>query len=300
MGVPVVKRKQREAMQGAFFVLPAVVVIGIFVILSILFAIYISFHRVNLFTGDMSFVGIDNYKRILSDTSSLRAFRNTILFVSIVVPIQTFLALVMASVLNAKLHGRLQFRIVYFLPTLTSSAALTMIFMFLFSLNGPINQIALATGALSEPINFLNNAKVALQVIMAMNIWSTVPFFMTIYLAGLQDIPYSIYEAAEVDGANAVQRFFHITVPQLKPITTFVLLMGIVGTFQMFDQAYIFSNGSGGPENSTLNVALLIYRNAFGQNNTMGYAAAMSISLALLIFIISFIAQKINKSENLY
>ena len=294
------KRKQREAMQGAFFVLPAVVVIGIFVILSILFAIYISFHRVNLFTGDMSFVGIDNYKRILSDTSSLRAFRNTILFVSIVVPIQTFLALVMASVLNAKLHGRLQFRIVYFLPTLTSSAALTMIFMFLFSLNGPINQIALATGALSEPINFLNNAKVALQVIMAMNIWSTVPFFMTIYLAGLQDIPYSIYEAAEVDGANAVQRFFHITVPQLKPITTFVLLMGIVGTFQMFDQAYIFSNGSGGPENSTLTVALLIYRNAFGQNNTMGYAAAMSISLALLIFIISFIAQKINKSENLY
>lgn len=294
------KRKQQEAMQGVFFVLPAVVVIGIFVMLSIIFAIFVSFHRVNLFTGDMSFVGMDNYKRLFTDTSSLRAFRNTTLFVAIVVPIQTFLALVMASVLNAKLHGRLQFRIIYFLPTLTSSAALTMIFMFLFSLNGPVNQIALSLGLLKDPINFLNNAKVALQVIMAMNIWSTVPFFMTIYLAGLQDIPNSIYEAAEVDGANAVQRFLHITIPQLKPITTFVVLMGIVGTFQMFDQAYIFSNGSGGPENSTLTVALLIYRNAFGQNNTMGYAAAMSITLASLIFIISFIAQRINKSESMY
>ena len=172
--------------------------------------------------------------------------------------------------------------------------------MFLFSLTGPVNEIAMRIGLLDAPINFLKEAKVALQVIMAMNIWSTVPFFMTIYLAALQEIPKSIYEAAEVDGANAFQRFFYITIPQLKPITTFVLLMGIVGTFQMFDQAFIFSNGSGGPENSTLTVALLIYRNAFGQNNTMGYAAAMSIMLAAIIFIISFIAQKLNNSASMY
>lgn len=300
MEVVLMKRETKESFQGYFFITPAVVVIGIFVIISILYAIYISFHRVNLFTGEMDFVGFANYLRIFDDSRSAIAFRNTSLFVAVVVPIQTLLALIMASVLNAQIKGRLQFRIVYFLPTLTSSAALTMIFMFLFSLNGPVNQIAIALGILDSPINFLNNAKVALQVIMAMNIWSTVPFFMTIYLAGLQEVPMSIYEAAEVDGANAVQRFFYITVPQLKPITTFVLLMGIVGTFQMFDQAYIFSNGSGGPENSTLTVALLIYRNAFGQNNTMGYAAAMSITLATLIFVISFIAQRLNKSDSLY
>lgn len=294
------KKETKESIQGYLFITPAIVVIGIFVLISILYAIFISFHRVNLFTGDMDFVGLTNYKRIFEDTRSLIAFRNTALFVSVVVPIQTFLALVMASVLNAKIKGKLQFRIVYFLPTLTSSAALTMIFMFLFSLNGPVNQMAMFLGLLDAPINFLNNAKVALQVIMAMNIWSTVPFFMTIYLAGLQEVPDSIYEAANVDGANAIQRFFYITIPQLKPITTFVLLMGIVGTFQMFDQAYIFSNGSGGPENSTLTVALLIYRNAFGQNNTMGYAAAMSITLATLIFVISFVAQRLNKSDSLY
>ena len=294
------KSKSMEATQGTLFVLPAVVVIGIFVFISIVFAIYISFHKVNLFSGYMELVGLDNYLRIFNDSKSLRAFTNTATFVAVVVPIQTLLAMVMASVLNAKLKGKLQFRIIYFLPTLTSSAALTMIFMFLFSLTGPVNQIALKFGLLDTPINFLNDARVALKVIMSMNIWSTVPFFMTIYLAGLQEIPKSIYEAAEVDGANAVQRFFYVTIPQLKPITTFVLLMGIVGTFQMFDQAFIFSNGSGGPENSTLTVALLIYRNAFGQNNTMGYAAAMSISLAALIFVISFIAQKLNKSESMY
>lgn len=294
------KSLRREALQGTLFVLPAVIVIGIFVFISILFAIFISFHRVNLFTGYMEFIGLDNYMRIFSDTKSLRAFTNTATFVAVVVPIQTILAMVMASVLNAQIKGRLQFRVIYFLPTLTSSAALTMIFMFLFSLTGPVNEIAMRIGLLDAPINFLKEAKVALQVIMAMNIWSTVPFFMTIYLAALQEIPKSIYEAAEVDGANAFQRFFYITIPQLKPITTFVLLMGIVGTFQMFDQAFIFSNGSGGPENSTLTVALLIYRNAFGQNNTMGYAAAMSIMLAAIIFVISFVAQKLNNSESMY
>ncbi len=294
------KQKKLEEVQGWGFVLPAIIIIGTFVIASILFAIYISFHKVNLFTGYYEYVGFDNYKRVFTDSKTRIAFKNTATFVAFVVPIQTMLALIMAAVLNSKLKGELKFRTIFFLPTLTSSAALTMMFMFLFSLTGPINQFALQLGFFDKPINFLNDAKFTLKVIMSMNIWSTVPFFMTIYLAALQEIPNSTYESAEVDGANAVQKFFYITVPQLKPITTFVLLMGIIGTFQMFDQAYIFSNGSGGPENSTLTVALLIYRNAFGQNNTMGFATATAIVLSLVIFSVSIIAQKINKSERLY
>lgn len=292
--------KKTEAIQGLSFVTPAIIILGIFVFASIIFSIFMSFQKVNLFTGETTFVGFDNYIRIFSDSKSKIAFINTMTFVLFVVPIQTFLSLVIASVLNAKIRGKLQFRIIYFLPTLTSSAALTMIFMFLFSLTGPVNQIALGLGILKAPINFLQNAKFALQVIMAMNIWSTIPFFMSIYLAGLQEIPPTLYEAAKVDGATTTQQFFKITVPMLKPITAFVVLMGIVGTFQMFDQAFIFSGGSGGPENSTLTVALLIYRNAFGQNNTMGYAAALAITLALLIFIVSSIARRVNKSESVY
>ncbi len=294
------RKRKGEVAQGWGFVSPAMLVIGIFVMTSIVFALYISFHKVNLFTGYYEFIGLENYKRIFVDTKTRIAFFNTVGFVAVVVPIQTIFALIMASVLNAKLRGKFVFRTIYFLPTLTSSAALTMIFMFLFSLTGPINQLALNLNILQEPINFLNDPKFALKVIMSMNIWSTVPFFMTIYLAALQEVPNSVYEAADVDGATGFQKFIHITVPQLKPITTFVLLMGIIGTFQMFDQAYIFSNGSGGPENSTLTVALQIYRNAFGQNNTMGFATAMSIMLSIVIFTVSFIAQKLNKSESLY
>ncbi|SES70781.1 carbohydrate ABC transporter permease [Anaerobranca gottschalkii] len=294
------KNKVADNLMGYGFLTPAILVLGIFIFGSIFYAIYISFHRVNLFTGYFEFIGLDNYRRVFNDTATRRAFYNTTLFASVVVPTQTIIAMVLAAVLNSKIKGKMFFRTIYFLPTLTSSAALTMIFMFLFSLTGPVNQILMRINILDTPINFLNNPRFALQVIMAMNIWSTVPFFMTIYLAGLQEIPKSLYEAAEIDGANNVQKFLYITVPHLKPITTFVVLMGIIGTFQMFDQAYIFSNGSGGPENSTLTVALLIFRYAFGQNNTMGYAAALSIVLSIVIFTISFIAQKLNKSESLY
>lgn len=292
--------RARDTIQGWGFLSPTLIIVMIFTVISVLFALYISFHKVNLFKGTFEFVGLDNYARLLTDTKVRIALWNTIRYVMFVVPTQTFLAIVMASVLNAKIKGQLFFRTVFFLPTLTSSAALTMIFMFLFSINGPVNMYGMQIGLLSQKINFLNSPDFALKVIMAMNIWSTVPFFMTIYLAALQDIPDSIYEAAEVDGANSFQKFFKITVPYLKPITTFVILMGIIGCFQLFDQAFIFSNGSGGPENSTLTVALLIWRNAFGQNNTMGFATAIAIVLAAIIFIVSFIANKLNKSDSLY
>jgi multiple sugar transport system permease protein/raffinose/stachyose/melibiose transport system permease protein len=290
-------KMKRDNQMGWLFVTPALIVIGIFVFISIIFGLVISFTKVNLFTGDFSFIGFKNYARIFTDSKSKIAFFNTTKFVLVVVPLQTIFSLIIAATLNAKLHGTKVFRTIYFLPTLTSSAALTMIFMFIFSLTGPINNYAVRLGLLSESINFLNNKSFALQVIMAMNIWSTVPFFMTIYLAGLMDIPKSIYEAAEVDGASPVQKFWNITVPSLRPITTYVILLGIIGTFQMFDQAYIFSNGTGGPENSTLTVALLIYKNAFGQNNTMGFASAMALGLAIVIFTVSAVERKIDKSD---
>lgn len=294
------KARRREMLQGWLFVTPAMVIISVFVLISIGFGIYISFSKVNLFTGYYEFIGLENYTRIFTDTKSKIAFLNTATFVAVVVPVQTLIALVTAAVLNSSIRGKVQFRTIYFLPTLTSSAALTMIFMFVFSLNGPINELGLSLGWMNERINFLGNAKFALKVIMAMNIWSTVPFFMTIYLAGLQEVPDTLYEAAQVDGASSIQQFWYITIPQLRAITTFVVLMGIIGTFQMFDQAYIFSGGSGGPENSTLTVALLIYRNAFGQNNTMGFASAMSIALAIVIFVVSAIAKSTDKSEGYY
>jgi multiple sugar transport system permease protein/raffinose/stachyose/melibiose transport system permease protein len=294
------KRERRIHLQGYLFLLPAVVIVGIFIGIAALFVVYLSFTKVNLFTREYTFVGLKNYIRAVADETARVAFKNTLLFSVVVVPSQTFIALVLASVLNSRIKGKLAFRSIFFLPTLTSSSALTLIFMFMFNMNGPVNGLLLKLGMLDSAVNFLQDPSFALKVIMIMNIWSTFPYYMTLYLASLQDLPGSLYEAAAIDGANSVQTFFKITIPYLKPITTYVLLTGIIGTLQMFDQAYIFSNGSGGPANSTLTVSLMVYRYAFGTQNAMGFAATLAIILAAVIMLLSILAQKANKSQSDY
>ncbi|CQR25255.1 sugar ABC transporter permease [Streptococcus varani] len=289
------KRQIEEWIQGYSFLAPALLVIFIFFILSILFAIYLTFNNVNLIAQTYEWNDLRNFRNLLTDKQLIRALQNTAFFALVVVPAQTVIALIMAYVLaNREVKGKRFFRLIYFLPTLTSSAALTLIFMFIFNQNGPINQLLMSLHFIDSPINFINDTNWTLKVIMVMNIWSTVPYFMTIYLASLVDLPHSLYEAAEIDGANAFEKLRYITIPYLRPITTYVVLTGIIGTFQMFDQAYIFSGGTGGPVNSTLTVSLLIYQYAFGQNHQMGYAAVLAILLAVIIFIVTRIAEKLN------
>lgn len=294
------KRRLYDHLQGYFFVGPAAVILGIFVYIAVCVAVYMSFNKVNLFKWTFDPVGFGNYARIFSDDRIATAFKNTVIFVAVVVPAQTIIALVLAAVLNSRIKLQKTFRFIYFLPTLTSSVALTMIFMFLFSMNGPFNTIATSLGLIHEAKNWLNESQFAMKIIMIMNIWSTVPFYMTIYLAALQDVPKSLYEAARVDGASAFKCFTSITVPHMKPITTFVFITGLIGTFQMFDQAYIFSNGSGGPQNSTLTVSLTVYQYAFSLLNDMGLASAIAVILGITIIIVSVVANRLNKSEKLY
>ena len=289
------KSQISEMIQGYGFITPALLIILVFFVLAILFAVYLSFNDVNLIMHTYEWNGFRNYQNLFQDKQLLRALQNTGFFALVVVPVQTIIALVIAYILASKgIKAKKMFRLIYFLPTLTSSAALTLIFMFVFNLNGPINGFLESIHLIDGPINFINDTDWTLKVIMVMNIWSTVPYFMTIYLASLVDLPDAMYEAAEIDGANAFQKLRYITIPYLRPITTFVLLTGIIGTFQMFDQAYIFSGGTGGPENSTLTVSLLIFQYAFGQQNQMGYAAVIAIMLATIIFVVSRIAEKLN------
>ncbi|MGX1900074.1 carbohydrate ABC transporter permease [Thermolongibacillus altinsuensis] len=293
------KKALREAGSGYLLMSPTLFVLLLFIIGPILFAIYLAFHKVQfLGTTSFEFVGLDNFKRMLDDTRAKIALWNTVKYVAIVVPAQTILALVLAATLNAGLKGQKFFRIVYFLPTLTSSAVLTLIFMWMYNQNGLINHVLKFFGL--PTYNWLGDPSVALNAIMIMNIWSTAPYFMVIYLAALQDIPDSLYEAAELDGANAWQKFWYITVPNLKPVTSFVVIMGLIGTFQLFDQSYIFSQGSGGPNNSTLTVVLLIYQYAFKSLGTMGYAAALAFALAIIILIATILQRKFSKEESLY
>jgi multiple sugar transport system permease protein len=293
------KKALREAGSSYLLLSPTLFVLLLFIIGPILFAVYLAFHKVQLLgTTSFEFVGLSNFEKILNDARAKIALWNTVKYVLIVVPCQTILALVLAATLNAGLKGEKFFRIVYFLPTLTSSAVLTLIFMWMYNQNGLINNVLKFFGL--PTYNWLGDPDVALNAIMIMNIWSTAPFFMVIYLAALQDIPDSLYEAAELDGANAFQKFWYITVPYLRPVTSFVVIMGLIGTFQLFDQSYIFSQGSGGPNNSTLTVVLLIYQYAFKNLGTMGYAAALAFALAIIILLATLLQRKFSKEESLY
>ncbi|PLZ55878.1 carbohydrate ABC transporter permease, partial [Fischerella thermalis] len=231
-----------------------------------------------------------NFTRLVEDERVWIALKNTVEYVAIVVPIQTILALVLAVTLNSGIRGKNWWRILFFLPTVTSSAVLTLIFMWIYNTDGLLNDFFAFVGL--PTYNWLGDPAVALKGIMIMNIWSTAPFYMVIYLAALQDIPQSLYEAAELDGANDWQKFIYVTIPMLKPVTFFVVAMGIIGTFQLFDQSYIFSNGNGGPNNATLTVVLLIYQAVF-RNLQMGYGAAIAFLLAMVIIIITLVQRRI-------
>lgn len=287
--------KFREAVSGYVFMLPAIIILLVFLVLPIILAIILSFYKVQPL-GDVSysFRGLKNFWRVTQDERVAIALKNTVEYVAIVVPIQTILALTLASILNAKIKGKNIFRVIFFLPTVTSSAVLTLIFMWICNYNGLLNNFLVLLNL--PTYNWLGDPAVALKAIMLMNIWSTAPLFMVIYLAAMQDIPQSLYEAATIDGASSWDKFICITLPFLKPITFFILVMGIIGTFQLFDQSYIFSGGSGGPNNSTLTVVLLIYQYAF-KNLDMGYAASLGLMLALVIMVVTLIQRYWFKEE---
>lgn len=272
---------------------PAIAIIGTFVILPIAYAIFLSFHKVKLLGGIVyDFVGFRNFSQLIADDRVWIALRNTVEYVVIVVPSQTILALILAVTLNSGIRGKNLWRILYFLPTVTSSAVLTLIFMWIYNADGLLNGF-LAWLRLPT-YNWLGDPNVALKAIMLMNIWSTAPFFMVIYLAALQDIPKSLYEAAEIDGAKEWQKLIHITIPMLRPTTFFVVAMGIIGTFQLFDQSYIFSGGTGGPNNATLTVVLLVYQAVF-RNLQLGYGSAIAFLLAAVIIITTLIQRQFVK-----
>ena len=283
-------RQIRENFTAYLFITPSILVLGTFVILPILYAVFLSLHKVQMLGGiNYRFIGLGNFQRLLTDERVGIALKNTAEYVAIVVPTQTILALGLAVTLNSGIRGKNWWRILYFLPTVTSSAVLTLIFMWIYNTNGLLNNFL---AFLNLPIyNWLGDPSVALKGIMIMNIWSTAPFFMVIYLAALQDIPQTLYEAAELDGANNWEQFIYITLPLLQPVTFFVMAMGIIGTFQLFDQSYIFSGGTGGPNNATLTLVLLIYQTVF-RNLQMGYGAAIAFLLAFVIIILTLIQRQ--------
>jgi len=241
---------------------------------------------------------IYNYKRMFQDQLFLRSVGNTFLYLLVEVPIMLILAMFLAQLLNNKdLKFKGFFRTCVFLPCATSLVSYSLIFKSLFVTQGLMNSILIKLGILETNYNFLGNASSAKAIIIIALIWRWTGYNMVFFLAGLQNIEYSVYEAAKIDGANGWQTFWRITAPLLKPTIVMTAIMSINGTLQLFDESVNLT--SGGPANSTITMSHYIYNNSFGTGvANFGYASAMSFFVFILVAVLSFINMKVGDKRD--
>lgn len=239
-----------------------------------------------------------NYTRMLQDKKFLLTMGNTFLYLIIQVPIMLVLAILLAQLLNNKdLKCRGLFRTMVFLPCATSLVSYALIFKSLFATQGLMNTILKSLGLIHSNINFLGTTGTARAIIIIALIWRWTGYNMVFYLAGLQNIEYSVYEAAKIDGANGWKTFWHITVPLLKPTIIMTFIMSINGTLQLFDESVNLTKG--GPSFTTMTMSHYIYNNAFGTGvANFGYASAMSFVVFILVAVLSFINMKVGDTRD--
>jgi multiple sugar transport system permease protein len=329
-------RKRNTLLTGYAFLAPYLILTLIFTIGVILFAFYISFTSYDIFTPP-KFVGLDNYTKAFegfvnpSRRQFLQSLYNVFWYTLFVVPIQTAIAIALAVLLNAPMRMRNLFRMLFYAPSVTSSVVITLIFMWFYLKSGYINFLFDKTlglfGVNWTPIDWLGDPRglfqlivepltgikiasnqwylrgpsIAWMAIMFQNIFTTAPTFMIMFLAALQDINPTLYEAAEIDGASGWQRFWSITLPLLRPIILLVVVLGTIGSLQIFDQVYLATKG--GPLNTSLTPVYLVFTEALGQlgNIRMGYAAALAFILTVIIFVFTLLQRRfLERGTELY
>jgi len=273
---------------GLLFVLPSLIFLIAFVVYPIVSAFFLSLHRYNLLEPPM-WNGLGRYALLLEDARFIKAIGNTMFFAVMTVPVGTAVSLFLAVLINQPLRAIYFFRTAYYLPVVTSFVAVSFIWLWIYEPQfGILNQLLEAVGL--PTFAWLRDPKTSMLSIAMLSVWKNAGFNMIIFLAGLQGIPKYLYEAAEIDGANAYQRFWSITVPMLSPTTFFVFIVYFIGALQMFTQSWILTQG--GPLDSTLTVVYLIYQNGF-EFLKMGSASAMSVILFILIAIVTYINTRI-------
>ncbi|MGI8476998.1 MAG: carbohydrate ABC transporter permease [Thermomicrobiales bacterium] len=322
---PIVSEDRRA---GLVFVLPAMLIFTVFIFGAIVFAFYISLQDYSLLdkggVGQLfthparNWVGLDNYRQILHNGDFWNAFRNTSWYALGVVPAQTITGLTLAVLANRKIRGKTFFRTAFYFPAISSSVVISIIFLWMYSARGPFNYalskigfptpkpvwLANPRGVFSMALQhvgihhvsvWLEGPSVALLSIMILNVWTTTGTMMVIFLAGLQNVPGDVYEAAALDGASRFRAFKDITVPLLKPVTAFVITIGLIGTFQVFDQIWVMSEG--GPQKKTTTLAYLVYVEGFKQGRGLGYASAIAVVLFFIIMVLYFAQKRITREQ---
>jgi lactose/L-arabinose transport system permease protein len=277
---------RKEEFNGWLFVAPALVLVGLFMIYPIVWSLWMSFQ-----TGrgmNFSFGGFANIIRLTQDAVFVRALGNTMTFLVIQVPIMIVLALLFAVALNdPKLRFRGFFRTAIFLPCITSLIAYSTIFKSMFSTEGIVNQALMALHLIGSPIGWLTDPFWAKVLIILAITWRWTGYNMIFYLAAMQNIDRSIYEAARIDGVPAWARFWYITIPMLKPVILFTTVMSTIGTLQLFDEVQNITLG--GPSDATLTLSVYIYNLTFRFMPSFGYSATVSWVIVLIVAVLSFL-----------
>ncbi len=280
------KLGRSEQVNGWLFVMPALILLGVFMIFPILWSLWMS---LQVGRGmNFSFGGFANIVRLTQDPVFIRALSNTLVFLAIQVPIMLVLALLFANALNdSRLWARGFFRTAIFLPCVTSLVAYSVIFKSMFAQDGVINQMLIGIGVIADPIPWLADPFWAKVVVISAITWRWTGYNMIFYLAAMQNIDRSIYEAARIDGVPAWARFWYITVPMLKPVILFTSVISTIGTLQLFDEPNLLT--AGGPSDSTLTLSLYIYNLSFKFMPSFGYAATVSYVIVVLVGVLSLV-----------
>ena len=281
----------KQKMFPYVFIAPAAILFAIFTIYPIVSSFILSFQT--SVRGQYVFAGLDNYKRLLEDAIFWKALGNTFIIFVVQVPIMLILALILASLLNSqllKLKGF--FRVSFFLPAITSLVAYSILFSIMLQEEGILNTFISYLGV--DQISWLSDPSWAkVSIILAMT-WRWTGYNMVIFLAALQNVPEEMYEAASIDGAGKIRKFFSITVPSLKPVILFAAILSTIGTLQLFDEPYNLTKG--GPADATMSLGLYIYQNGFNYFD-FGYASAIAYAVVVLVAVLTFVQFKVTGDD---
>ncbi|MBN2413337.1 sugar ABC transporter permease [candidate division KSB1 bacterium] len=288
-----IKFYKKESFSAILFLSPTLIIFSVFILLPVVFSFYLSFHDWNMFSADKQYVGFDNYSKMLTSAEFWRVLKNTAVYTFCTVPLSMAVALVIAFFLNKKIIGKKFLRTAFFTPVVISAVAAAVIWRWIYDPNfGLLNYVL---GLIGIPaINWINNPTAAMSALIIMGVWKSLGSNMILYLAGLQGIPDHYYEAAEIDGAGGWHKFWRITVPLLGPTTFFILVISIIGSFQVFDIVYVLTYG--GPLGATKVLVFYLYEHAFKFFN-MGYASAAAYILFAIIFILTLLQTKFMRTH---
>jgi multiple sugar transport system permease protein len=287
------KRRQRV---GYLFLLPAVLLVAIFILYPVLKTIYISFfeYRVQTMALGEKFIGLNNYKKIFTDEHFLETFKWTIQFTVISVILELVIGMILALIMNKKIFGQGIVRAAILIPWAVPTIVCGLMWAYMFEQNGIINEILSFAGLISNYIPWLTKKTTAKIALIIADVWKATPYMSLLLLAGLQNVPKSIYEAASIDGASKAQQFFHITLPLIKPSMMVAVLFRVVAAFRIYD--LIAAMTSGGPAGTTESLSIYTVQTYFTYGN-IGYGSALAVSMLILSLFISLLFVNTLKSK---